>query len=143
MKMATGETIGAEELGGARIHATVTGLADQIASDEYVNPFFPGTLRKYGVFTKGYNRFDAIQKAREWVATLNMGMAPRLPDNLVAPLPPRYPAEDILSIVNPDIRKPFDMREVLLRIVDDSRLAEFKPKYGTNMLTAWAHILGE
>lgn len=40
MKMATGETIGAEELGGARIHATVTGLADQIASDEYVNPFF-------------------------------------------------------------------------------------------------------
>lgn len=61
---------------------------------------------------------------------------------LADPLPPRYPIDDILSIVNPDIRKPFDMREVLLRIVDDSRLSEFKPKYGTNMLTAWAHILG-
>ncbi|KAL2004687.1 hypothetical protein VTN00DRAFT_3215 [Thermoascus crustaceus] len=121
VKMATGETIGAEELGGARIHATVTGLADQIASDE----------------------FDAIQKAREWAATLNMGAAPQLPMPEIAdPLPPRYPADDILSIVNPDIRKPFDMREVLLRIVDDSRLSEFKPRYGTNMLTAWAHILG-
>lgn len=55
---------------------------------------------------------------------------------------PRYPVEDLLSLVNPDIRKPFDMREVLLRIVDDSRLSEFKPKYGTNIITGFAHILG-
>ena len=44
--------------------------------------------------------------------------------------------------MNPDIRKPFDMREVLLRIVDDSRLSEFKPKYGPNIITAFAHITG-
>ena len=55
---------------------------------------------------------------------------------------PRFPVEDLLSLVNPDIRKPFDMREVVLRIVDDSRLSEFKPKYGTNLITAFAHILG-
>ncbi|KAL1966031.1 hypothetical protein VTN77DRAFT_4971 [Rasamsonia byssochlamydoides] len=117
VKMATGETIGAEELGGARIHGTITGLADQIATDE----------------------FDAIQKAREWVATLDR-KTPLV--EIAPPLAPRYPIDDILAIVNPDIRKPFDMREVLLRIVDDSRLMIFKPKYGTNMLTAWAHILG-
>jgi hypothetical protein len=51
--------------------------------------------------------------------------------------------EDLLSIVNPDIRKPFDMREVMLRIVDDSRLSLFKPKYGPNIITAWAHIMGK
>lgn len=55
---------------------------------------------------------------------------------------PRYPVEELLSLVNPDIRKPFDMREVLLRIVDDSRLSEFKPKYGPNIITAFAHITG-
>ncbi|KAL4916368.1 carboxyl transferase domain-containing protein [Aspergillus aurantiobrunneus] len=118
VKMATGEVIGAEELGGANVHATVTGLADQIAVDE----------------------FDAIIKAREWVACLRERAVPV--HGLLSPIEPRYPVEDLLSLVNPDIRKPFDMLEVLLRIVDDSRLSLFKPKYGTNMITAWAHILG-
>ncbi|KAL4807217.1 carboxyl transferase domain-containing protein [Aspergillus unguis] len=118
VKMATGEVIGAEELGGANVHATVTGLADQIAVDE----------------------FDAIIKAREWVASLRERAVPV--HGLVSPLEPRYPVEDLLALVNPDIRKPFDMLEVLLRIVDDSRLSVFKPKYGTNMITAWAHIQG-
>lgn len=58
-------------------------------------------------------------------------------------LPPRYPIEDLLYLVDPDIRKPFDMREVLLRIVDDSRLLQFKPRYGPSIITARAHILGE
>ncbi|KAF7548432.1 hypothetical protein G7Z17_g7057 [Cylindrodendrum hubeiense] len=102
VKMATGEVIGAEELGGAEIHATRTGLADQIASDE--------------------SRLS-------------------LPESTL-PAPPRYPIEDLLSLVNPDIRKAFDMEEVVLRLVDDSRLSIFKPKYGPNMLTAWAHIMG-
>jgi acetyl-CoA carboxylase carboxyltransferase component len=62
---------------------------------------------------------------------------------IIEPTAPRYPAEDLLSIVNPDIRKPFDMSEVLLRIVDDSRLSVFKPKYGPNIITTWAHIMGE
>lgn len=61
---------------------------------------------------------------------------------MIEPLAPRYPIEDLLSLVNPDIRKPFDMSEVLLRLVDDSRLSVFKPKYGPNMVTAWAHIMG-
>ncbi|TPX12719.1 uncharacterized protein E0L32_000896 [Thyridium curvatum] len=117
VKMATGETIGAEELGGAKVHATRTGLADQMAVDE----------------------FDAIRKARLWMATLRVSRS-HLPST--TPMEPRYSAEDILSLVNCDIRKPFDMREVLLRIVDDSRLAEFKPEYGRNMLTTWAHIHG-
>ncbi|CAM1501358.1 Fc.00g105200.m01.CDS01 [Cosmosporella sp. VM-42] len=118
VKMATGETIEAEELGGANIHGTVTGLADQIALDE----------------------FDAIQKAREWVAMLR---PPKPSSELLSPsIPPRYPMDDLFSIVNPDVRKPFDMREVLLRIVDDSRLLNFKPKFGPNLLTAWAHLHG-
>lgn len=61
----------------------------------------------------------------------------------ISALPPRYPIADLLSLVNPDIRKPFDMREVLLRIVDDSRLLQVKPKYGPSIITARAHILGE
>ncbi|OGE51477.1 hypothetical protein PENARI_c013G03228 [Penicillium arizonense] len=118
VKMATGEVIGAEELGGAKVHAVTTGLADQIASDE----------------------FEAIHKAREWVASLQMRTPFRA--GIIEPTAPRYPAEDLLSIVNPDIRKPFDMSEVLLRIVDDSRLSVFKPKYGPNIITTWAHIMG-
>lgn len=85
-------------------------------------------------------RFDAIQKAREWVASLQMRVPPKL--EVIEPLAPRYPIEDLLSLVNPDIRKPFDMSEVLLRLVDDSRLSVFKPKYGPNIITAWAHIMG-
>lgn len=89
------------------------------------------------------HRFDAIQKAREWVATLNQVDPSHHRGMHEEPLPPRYPVGDLLSIVNTDIRKPFDMREVLLRIVDDSRLSIFKPGYGVNMLTAWADILGK
>ncbi|KAF9637473.1 Carboxyl transferase [Lasiodiplodia theobromae] len=117
VKMATGEVIGAEELGGAEIHASVTGLADQMATDE----------------------FDAIRKARNWVSSL---ASPDIPPAIAAPLPPRYSADDILSLINPDIRKPFDMGEVLLRIVDDSRLSVFKPSYGRNLITTWAKITG-
>ncbi|KAJ5280533.1 ClpP/crotonase [Penicillium angulare] len=116
--MATGEDVEAEALGGAKVHGTTTGLADQIAADE----------------------FDAITKAREWVATLQVRSLREL--QTIEPIAPRYPADDLLSIVNPDIRKPFDMNEVLLRLVDDSRLSVFKPKYGPNMITSWAHIMG-
>ncbi|KAF3002725.1 hypothetical protein E8E14_002749 [Neopestalotiopsis sp. 37M] len=118
VKMATGEVIGAEELGGADVHATVTGLADQIVVDE----------------------FEAIRSAREWIATLPRSN--HIQRSVAAPAPPRYPASDLLALVNPDIRKPFDMSEALLRIVDDSRLLKFKPSFGRNLVTAWAHILG-
>jgi acetyl-CoA carboxylase carboxyltransferase component len=116
--MATGEVIDAEELGGAQVHGTVTGLADQIAMDE----------------------FDAIRKAREWVHTLKT--QPRPSRAMRRLLGPRYPIDDVFSLMNPDIRKPFDMREVVIRLVDDSRLALFKPEYGPNLLTGWANIMG-
>ncbi|KAM5385585.1 hypothetical protein ACJZ2D_000784 [Fusarium nematophilum] len=117
VKMATGEEVDAETLGGAEMHATITGLADQIAADE----------------------FDAIRKAREWAKSLQ---SPFTTKRLQEPLAPRYPMEDLLALVNPDIRKPFDMQEVVLRLVDDSRAAAFKPTYGKNLLTCWAEIHG-
>ncbi|OAK98036.1 ClpP/crotonase [Phaeosphaeriaceae sp. SRC1lsM3a] len=118
VKMATGEVIGAEELGGAKVHAQLTGLADQMAEDE----------------------FDAIRKAREWVASLH-SQALSIPLAIPA-LPPRYSPDDLLSFINPDIRKALDMREVLIRIVDDSRFMDFKPEYGRNLMTTWAFIFG-
>lgn len=133
--MATGEVIEAEELGGAKVHGTMTGLADQMASDEYE------LLCKVSDCDTDITRFDAITKAREWVATLQVRNTPA--PELIAPIAPRYSAEDLLAIVNPDIRKPFDMKEVILRLVDDSRLSVFKPRYGPNMVTAWAHIMGK
>ena len=118
VKMATGENIGAEELGGATVHGTITGLADQVAVDE----------------------FDAIRKAREWVAALDLLQSTQQLTSI--PLEPRYPIEDIFALVNPDIRKPFDMKEVVLRLVDDSRLSSFKPLFGPNLLTTYADIMG-
>ena len=127
VKMAIGEDVGAEELGGASMHGSVTGLADQVARDE----------------------FEALRMAREWVGGLNDGgggMGLSSSTGLLGQsqvLEPRYPIEDIFSIVDPDIRKPFDMKEVLLRIVDDSRLMMFKPEFGPNLITAWATIHGK
>lgn len=86
-------------------------------------------------------RFVAIQMAREWVASLHVRSPSKL--RMIESQAPRYPVDDLLSIVNPDIRKPFDMNEVMLRIVDDSRLSVFKPKYGPNIITTWAHIMGK
>jgi acetyl-CoA carboxylase carboxyltransferase component len=86
-------------------------------------------------------RFDAIRLAREWVASLQVPAS--LSSSKVGEvLPPRYPIDDILSLVNPDIRKPLNMKEVVLRLVDDSRLATFKEQYGTNLMTTWAYIHG-
>ncbi|GAB7331699.1 hypothetical protein MBLNU13_g03681t1 [Cladosporium sp. NU13] len=119
VKMATGEVVDAESLGGAETHGKVTGLADQIAVDE----------------------FDAIRKAREWVSILPQKTSPSAVA-VSSPAPPRYSAEDLLYLVDPDIRKPFDMAEVVLRLVDDSRISSFKPGFGSNLMTAFAQIYG-
>lgn len=84
-------------------------------------------------------RFDAIRKAREWMLTLPEPFYDF--STIDVPLPPRYPPEELLSLVDPDIRKPFDMIEVLIRIVDDSRISMFKPSFGSNLITAYAQIM--
>lgn len=85
-------------------------------------------------------RLDAIRKAREWVTALPFQVPQQVPN--LESLPPRHSAEDLLYLVDPDIRKPFDMEEVILRLVDDSRFLTFKPSFGTNLLTGYAQIFG-
>ncbi|TVY37818.1 putative methylcrotonoyl-CoA carboxylase beta chain, mitochondrial [Lachnellula subtilissima] len=121
VKMATGEVIGAEELGGADMHSTITGLSDQLAVDE----------------------FDAIRKVKEWVFTTSAAQAQLSRTELARETDnPKYSMESLLGIIDPDTRQSLDMMEVLLRIVDDSRIEIFKPAYGKGMITAWAYIHG-
>ena len=90
------------------------------------------------------SRFDAIRKAREWILTTEAAQRVGQHSKPQAmPLPPRYDQEELLGIINPDIRQPMDMMEIILRVVDDSRLSLFKPAFGKAMITAWAHIHGE
>jgi acetyl-CoA carboxylase carboxyltransferase component len=117
VKAATGEESDDESLGGAEMHARVSGLADHYAVDEP----------------------DAIRLGRRIVARLNWEkLGPRPADSL----PPRHDAEDLLSIVAPGLKAPFDPREVIARIVDDSDFDEVKPLYGTSLVTGWARLHG-
>ena len=118
VKMATGEESDDESLGGADMHARVSGLADYFALDEP----------------------DALRTARRVVARLNwrkQGPSPR-PD----PRPPLFDEEDLLGIVPGDLRTPFDPREVIVRIADGSEFDEFKPLYGPSLATGWAEVHG-
>ena len=118
VKMATGEDTTHEELGGAEMHARVSGVADYLARDER----------------------DAIRLGREIVAHLGWrkGAAP-LPRAIE---PPRFDPEELLGIASPDVKVPFDQREVIARIVDGSRFSEFKPLYGATLVCGWAHLAG-
>ncbi|XVX20506.1 acyl-CoA carboxylase subunit beta [Actinomycetota bacterium] len=118
VKAATGEESDDESLGGASMHARVSGLADYYALDEQ----------------------DAIRIGRRIVRRLNWRKAsgPRT----AAYQPPRYAAEDLLGIVPADLKNPFDPREVIARVVDDSDFDEFKPLYGSSLVTGWAEIHG-
>lgn len=137
VKMATGEIAEAEELGGADMHSTVTGLSDQLAIDEYVG-FYILVVSQADIF-----RLDAIRKAREWVMTISAARTQAMRVKSAQEVrEPRYDVQELFGIIDPDIRQPLDMREILLRIVDDSRVEEFKPLYGRGMITAWAHIHG-
>lgn len=118
VKMATGEDSGAEELGGAEMHARTSGLADHFAVDEY----------------------DCIRIGRQIVSELNWrkrGPGPTLPAD-----PPRYDPEELLGLTPVDFRVPVDPRELLARIVDGSRFGEYKALYGTSLVTGWASIHG-
>ncbi|MCL4231212.1 MAG: acyl-CoA carboxylase subunit beta [Dehalococcoidia bacterium] len=118
VKMATGEESNDEDLGGGELHATRSGLADYLVDDEMA----------------------AIRKARQVIAHYNwrkMGPGPTMPAD-----PPLYDAEELLGVASSDLRIPFDMREVIARIVDGSRFEEFKPLYGNTLVTGWASIHG-
>jgi len=118
VKAATGEIVTAEELGGGELHARVSGVADHLAEDDR----------------------DALRILRQIVSTL-----PPTPDPPWARVDPGEPAVDpgqLHGVVPSDPREPYDAREIVARLVDDSRLAEFKAEYGTTLLTGFAHIWG-
>lgn len=118
VKMAIDEDADEETLGGADMHARVSGLADYLAADEP----------------------DALRIGREIVAHLGFAKAGRGPTRAV--VPPAYDPEELLGIASSDIRQPFEAREVIARIVDGSEFEEFKPLYGTTLVTGWAHLGG-
>ncbi|MFZ6749136.1 acyl-CoA carboxylase subunit beta [Undibacterium sp. Ren11W] len=121
LKAATGEIATEEELGGAEMHASISGLAEYLAEDDA----------------------DALRIARDVVAALDWNRD--LPARMAGMLtyqPPRFEAEELLGIAIPDHKKPLDMREVIARIVDDSDFLEFKPDYGAATVTGHASICG-
>ena len=118
VKAATGEVVSAEDLGGADVHARISGVADHYA----------------------HNDEHALEMARGIVATLNREKKPDVV--LRAAIEPRYPAEDLYGIVPASLRKPFDIREIIARLVDDSRFDEFKQLYGTTLICGFAHLHG-
>ncbi|MEN9504909.1 MAG: hypothetical protein RI958_835, partial [Actinomycetota bacterium] len=118
VKMATGEESDDESLGGAEMHARVSGLADHLAVDE----------------------LDGIRLGRQVVRRLNhrkRGPGPR-----GRALPPRYDPDELLGVPSADPRIPFDPRHVIARVVDDSDFDEFKPLYGSALVTGFAEIHG-
>ena len=119
VKMATGEESDDESLGGAQMHARTSGLADYLAADEQ----------------------DALRIGRRIVARLNWRKRGPPPD-VVGPVPPVLDEEELLGIVAPDLRFPFDPHEVIGRVVDGSDFDEFKPAYGPSLVTGWARVHG-
>jgi acetyl-CoA carboxylase carboxyltransferase component len=118
VKMAIHEDSDEESLGGAEMHSRISGVSDYLAADER----------------------DAIRLGREIVAQLNWRKLGR--SKRVAVEEPRYDPEELLGVTSFDVRKPFDVREVIARIVDGSRFHEFKPTYGTTLVTGYAHVHG-
>lgn len=118
VKEATGEEIDAETLGGADTHTRLSGVADYMAEDDN----------------------HALALARQVVSTL--GQPPRSDIALSEPKPPAYPVEDIMGLIPADTRQPFDIRDIIARIVDGSEFDEFKARYGTTLITGFAHIDG-
>ena len=118
VKAATGEEVTAEELGGADVHTRLSGVADYFAEDDD----------------------HALQIARTIMTTLNS--AKRLPADVTEPEEPLYDPKEIYGIVNLDTRKSYDVREVIARMVDGSRFAEFKERYATTLVTGFARLHG-
>jgi acetyl-CoA carboxylase carboxyltransferase component len=118
VKAATGEDVTAEELGGADVHTRLSGVADYLAEDDD----------------------HALRQTRTIVGTLNTHK--NLPVDMTTPEDPAYDPKEIYGIVNADVRKPYDVREVIARMVDGSRFDEFKQRYATTLVTGFARLHG-
>ena len=118
VKAATGEDVTAEELGGADVHTRLSGVADHYAMDDA----------------------HALAITRQIVRNLNRKKSIGL--DLKKPIPPLYAPDEIYGVVPTDTRKPYDVREIIARIVDGSEFDEFKQNYGTTLVTGFAHLHG-
>jgi len=118
VKAATGEEVSAEDLGGADVHTRLSGVADYLAEDD------------------GH----ALQLARTIISTLNTHKT--MPADVIATEPPYYDPEELYGIVNADVRKPYDVREVIARLVDGSRFDQFKERYAPTVVTGFARLHG-
>jgi acetyl-CoA carboxylase carboxyltransferase component len=118
VKAATGEEVTAEQLGGADVHTRLSGVADYFADDDD----------------------HAIRLARTIVSTLHTAKA--LPPDMTSPEAPLYDPAEIYGIVPRDTRRPYDVREVIARLVDGSRFDEFKERYGSTLVTGFARLHG-
>lgn len=118
VKAATGEIVSAEDLGGGDVHTRLSGVADLLANDD----------------------LHALALARRAVANLNRQKRPQLALQPVeAPL---YDPEEIMGIVSAELKTPYDIRDVIARVVDGSRFDEFKPRYGATIVCGFAHVMG-
>ncbi|MDP3617144.1 MAG: carboxyl transferase domain-containing protein, partial [Rhodoferax sp.] len=118
VKAATGEVVSAEDLGGGDVHTRLSGVADHLAQ----------------------NDLHALALARQAVSHLNHKKA--VAAAVQAPVAPKFAAEELYGVIPTDTRKPYDVREIIARVVDGSEFHEFKPRYGTTLVTGFAHIEG-
>jgi acetyl-CoA carboxylase carboxyltransferase component len=118
VKAATGEDVTVEELGGGDVHTRLSGVADHLAEDDA----------------------DALEKVRGIVA--HLAPPPPPPAGRVTPEEPRYPAAELYGVVPKEPRRPYDVREVLARLLDGSRFHEFKPRYGATLVAGFGHVAG-
>ncbi len=118
VKAATGEVVSSEDLGGGEVHTRLSGVADYLAEDDA----------------------HALALARRAVESLNR----RKPQTVEwqSSEEPAYDPEEILGVVPGDLRTPYDIREVIARVVDGSRFDEFKPRFGETLVTGFAHVKG-
>jgi 3-methylcrotonyl-CoA carboxylase beta subunit len=118
VKAATGEVVTAEDLGGGDVHTRLSGVADHLAQ----------------------NDVHALSLARQAVKNLNAHKAPNIATH--EPVPPKYDAQELYGVIPADTRKPFDVREIIARVVDGSEFDEFKARFGTTLVCGFARIEG-
>jgi 3-methylcrotonyl-CoA carboxylase beta subunit len=118
VQAATGEVVSAEDLGGGDVHTRLSGVADHLADDDT----------------------DALEIARQVVAHLNRGTRADL--DVIEPVEPLYSAQELYGVVPTDTRKPYDIREIIARLVDASAFDEWKARYGATLVTGFARIHG-